>query len=328
MSTIRYRPGATIDRYRIVRSLGQGAASLSYLAQDIQTLQEVVLKFPLDDLVGGAEIFARYTREREIGRRLAHPFIQRHVNQDGPRQAEYLVMEYLAGHTLREVMHKQPLSQEEAIAITQSVCDALAYAHQQGVIHRDIKPENILVLTNGEIRIIDFGIALLKFYRRRRHYFAMLFDPIGTPSYMSPERLRGEDGDERADIYAVGVMLYELLSGHTPFEDQDGFIIVNKQSAHDPPSILQFKPDLSPALATIIMRAIRRDPQKRYQSIQELLDDLRSIDHITPVEYHPDPPVVGGQYRQAMLIGAIIVTIFLLLILFGFLAQYVHNIAG
>ncbi len=322
---IIYRPGATIDRYQIVQSLGQGAASRSYLAQDVVSQQEVVLKFPLDDLVGGAAIFARYTREREIGQRLSHPSIQRHVNQGEPRQTEYLALEYLPGRTLREAMHKQPLSQEEVIAITQSVCEALVYAHQHGVIHRDIKPENILVLTNGEIRIIDFGIALLKTDTRRRNYFAMLSDPIGTPGYMSPERLRGEDGDERADIYAVGSMLYELLSGRTPFEDQDGFAIVNQQSAYDPPSILQRRPDLSPSLATIVMRSIRRDSRKRYQTMQALLDDLRHPDEVTPQAYHPDPPLLGGRYRQAILLLCVVLLICLAIIAFGLLAQFAHH---
>jgi serine/threonine protein kinase len=322
---ILYRPGAKVDRYTIVRSLGQGAASRSYLAQDVVSQQEVVLKFPLDDLVGGAAIFARYTREREIGQRLTHPSIQRHVNQGEPRQAEYLALEYLPGRTLREAMHEQALSQEEALTIVQSVCEALVYAHEHGVIHRDIKPDNILLLTNGEVRIIDFGIALLKTEPRRRRPFAMLSDPIGTPGYMSPERLRGEAGDERADIYAVGAMLYELLCGRTPFEDLDGFAIVNQQSAYDPPSILQLRPDLSPALATIVMRSIRRDPQKRYQTMQDLLDDLRHPDNVTPQDYYPDPPLLGGRYRQALLLLCIVFLICLAIIAFGMLAQLAHH---
>jgi serine/threonine-protein kinase len=155
-----------------------------------------------------------------------------------------------------------------------------------------------------------------------------LADVVGTPSYMSPERLRGEEGDERSDIYAVGVILYEMICGHTPFEDADGFTIINQQIAYDPPDILRLNPTLSPALATVIMHAIRRNPDRRYTSMQKLLDDLSNLDKVTPQDYIPDRPLFGGRYRQALQISFITLLIVIALIAFGFTMQFFHHPAG
>lgn len=328
-----YRPGRCIDHYQIVRLLGQGIASRVYLAQDLLDQRAVILKFPLDDLVGGAAIYSRYKREGEIGKVLDHPAIQCHLNQDEQRQEEYLVLEYLHGRTLREVMHDYApdlLPPDRVIEIMLAVCEALVCAHQYGVTHRDIKPENILVLDNGEVKVIDFGIALLKTMPEQYSKLQVLPTLIGTPGYMSPERLQGALGETQADIYAVGIVLYELLSGRLPFvqRDGDGFDLATEQISHDPPSVLQFNPHLSPALATVVMHAIRRDPEKRYVTMQGLLYDLGHLDDITPVEYIPDPPKFGGRYRQIIVLALVTLAICVLIVLFGMLAQFVHHSAN
>ena len=323
-----YQPGKVVDHYKILRLLGQGIASRVYLAQDVHNQQEVVLKFPLDDVIGGAAVYERYKCEGEIGKLLSHPHIQAHVNLGEPRQEDYLVLKYLRGKTLREVMHDpQQLPPAEAIHLLMLVCEALIYAHAHGVIHRDVKPENIFQLDNGEIKLIDFGIAILETKSHRRFNFQLLPEPIGTPAYMSPERLRGAPGDARSDVYGVGVVLYELLCGRTPFEEQDGFALVNEHISHDPPCILQWNPNLPPALVTVVMRAIRRDAEKRYTSMQELLHDLCHLDEVMPVDYVPDAPIVGGQYRQAILVGAMVLTTSLIIVAFGMVAQLVHHAA-
>src|SRR5215467_842195 len=270
-----HRPGQRVDHYEIIRLLGRGGASTVYLAQDRSVLQQVILKFPHDDIIGGAAIFARYKREAEIGKRLRHPAIVRHLNRGEQRSTEYLVLEYLRGQTLRALMKKSapsllPLS--EVLRIISQVCETLVYVHKQGVIHCDIKPENIMLLETGEIKLLDFGIALLKGERRRR--WRRDASLIGTPDYMAPERLWGEPGSEQSDIYAVGVVLYELLCGRTPFEEHDGFELITRHISHDPPGILEFNPALPPALATVVMRTVRRDPGRRYASMQDLLHDL------------------------------------------------------
>jgi serine/threonine-protein kinase len=157
-------------------------------------------------------------------------------------------------------------------------------------------------------------------------YYHCLVSPIGTPDYMAPERLLGERGDGRADIYAVGVVLYELLCGRTPFEEKDGFAIITRHISHDPPSILKFNPILSPALVTVVMRAIRRDPEKRYTCMQDLLYDLQHLDNVTVVDNIPDPPRIGGRYRQAIRLALIVLIVCLCIVAFGVLAQYAHHL--
>jgi eukaryotic-like serine/threonine-protein kinase len=326
-----YQPGKQVDHYQILRLLGQGVSSRVYLAQDLHTQQQVVLKFPLDDLIGGAAIFKRYQREGEIGKLLDHPTLQRHLSQGELRQEEYLVLEYLHGRTLRQVIREQSsahMDSSEALRLLLPVCEALVYAHAHGVIHRDIKPENLFLLDTGEMKLIDFGIALLKTGKPHRHFsFQLLPSPIGTPAYMSSERLRGAAGDERTDVYAVGVVLYELLCGRVPFEEQDAFSFINAHRSDDPPSILQWNPNLSPALVTVVMRAIRRDPEKRYVCMQDLLHDLSHLDAVTPLDYLPDPPKPGGRYRYIIRIGLIVLGVCLFIIAFGLLAQFAHHAA-
>ncbi|MGZ3623236.1 MAG: serine/threonine protein kinase [Ktedonobacteraceae bacterium] len=324
--SIIYTTGKRIDHYQIMRPLGRGGASHVYLAQDWYALHEVVLKFPDDALIGGAAVFERYKREAEIGRRLNHQYIQRHLNQDEHRSAEFLVLEYMRGRTLRMVVEKGApgiLPTGEVLRMLIQVCCALAYVHEHGVIHRDIKPENIMLLENGDIKIFDFGIALLEGERKR--YWPGFSPPIGTPDYMAPERLLGESGDVRSDIYGVGVVLYELLCGRTPFEEEDGFALISTHISHDPPCIVQFNPILSPALVTIVMRAIRRDPEQRYTSIQELLYDLQHLDDVTVVDYIPNPPRIGGRYRQAIRLALLVLIVCLCIVAFGVLAQYAHH---
>ncbi len=179
-----------------------------------------------------------------------------------------------------------------------------------------------MLLENGEIKIFDFGIALLEEERYRS--WRGFSSPIGTPDYMAPERLLGECGDVRADIYAVGVVLYELLCGRTPFEEKDGFALITRHISHDPPCILQFNPRQSLALVTVVMRAIRRDPEKRYACIGDLLYDLQHLDDVTVVDYIADPPRIGGRYRQAIRIALIVLIVCLCIVAFGVLAQYAH----
>ncbi len=324
--TTTYTPGTQIDHYEIIRMIGHGGMNHVYLARDLNNQQLVVLKFPNDDLIGNIAVFERYKRETEIGSRLQHPYIQHLLNNNEQRREHYLVVEYIQGRTLREVLEDyggKPMPPDEAIRIILKICEALSYAHKHGVFHRDIKPENIMVLENGDIKIIDFGIALLE--GARRVTWRGLSGTVGTPDYMSPEQLRGERGSAGSDIYAVGVMLYEMLCGHTPFEGENIFAIMNQHATQDPPSILHCNPKLSPELATVAMRAIRRNPAKRYTNIEDMMHDLQHLDEVAPVPYAPEAPKVGGRYRQAIIITLLIIVICLTIIAFGVLAQLAHG---
>src|SRR5229473_4967443 len=324
--TITYTPGARIDHYEIIRMLGQGGMNRVYLARDISNQQDVVLKFPNDDLIGNVAVFERYKREAEIGSRLNHPNVQHLLNVDEERQEHYLVIEYVQGRTLRKLLEEHapnPLPQSEAIRIILQICDALAYCHEHGVFHRDIKPENIMIMEDDNVKIIDFGVALLE--GARRVTWRGLSGTVGTPDYMSPEQLRGERGTASSDIYAVGVMLYEMLCGRTPFEGENVFAIINQHVSQDPPSILRFNPHTSPALATVVMHAIRRDPEKRYKHMKDMLHDLYHLDEVTPVPYSPETSKLGRRYRRVILLTLVVIALFLALIAFGVLAQFAHH---
>src|SRR6266851_4737354 len=325
--TTTYTPGTRIDHYEIMCLLGHGGMNRVYLAEDVLNRQKVVLKFPNDDLIGSVAVFERYKREAEIGSRLDHPHVQRLLNTGEERSEHYLVMEYIQGRSLREVIEEHDpdlLPQAEAIRLTMQTCDALAYCHEHGVFHRDIKPENIMIQDDGSIKIIDFGVALLE--GARRVTWRGLSGTVGTPDYMAPEQLQGERGTASSDIYAVGVMLYEMLCGHTPFEGENVFAIMNQHVSQDPPSILQFNPSLSPALATIVMRTIRRDPDKRYKSMKDLLHDLRHLDKVTPSEYKPDTPQAHLMQQPVILVIVVTIAFFLAIIALGFLFQYLHHV--
>jgi serine/threonine protein kinase len=325
--TLTYTPGTQVDHYEIIRMLGHGGMNRVYLARDVYNQQEVVLKFPNDDLIGDIAVFERYKREAEIGNRLHHPQVQHLLNTGEKRSEEYLVVEYIKGQTLRTVLEEHapdPLPVAEAIRITLQICTALAYCHEQGVFHRDMKPENVMLQEDGNIKIIDFGIALLE--GARRVTWRGLSGTVGTPDYMSPEQLKGERGAAGSDIYAVGVMLYEMLCGHTPFEGENIFAIMNQHVSQDPPSILLANPQLSPALATVVMRAIRRDQDKRYKSMSDLLHDLRNLEEVKPVPYEPEAPRLNQSGRTAIMAALIIIAICLLITALGFLAQFVHTV--
>ncbi|GAC1398391.1 MAG: hypothetical protein NVS4B12_00280 [Ktedonobacteraceae bacterium] len=321
-----YTPGAQIDHYEIIRMLGHGGMNHVYLAKDVCNQQEVVLKIPNDDILGNVAVFERYKREAEIGNRIHHPNVQHLFNVDEKRSQEYLVVEYIKGRTLRAILEDvapRPLPLEQALGITMQICDALAYCHEHGVFHRDIKPENIMIEEDGSVKIIDFGIALLE--GARRVTWRGLSGTVGTPDYMAPEQLKGERGIAASDIYAVGVMLYEMLCSHTPFEGENVFAVMNQHVSQDPPSILDSNPSIQPALATVVMKAIRRDPDKRYKSIRDMLHDLQNLHDVKPVHYSPEKPQASNWVQQAKWAVLIIICLSLLVIALGILAQFAHH---
>ncbi len=324
--TTAYAPGARIDHYEVIRMLGHGGMNRVYLAQDVLNQQKVVLKFPNEDLIGDVAVFERYKREAEIGSRLHHPSIPQVLNASEERCDHYLVVEYVQGRTLRTVLEEHapdPLPAAEAVQIALQLCDALAYCHEHGVFHRDIKPENIMIQDDGSIKIIDFGIALLE--GARRVTWRGLSATVGTPDYMSPEQLRGERGAASSDIYATGIILYEMLCGRTPFEGENIFAIMNQHVSQDPPSLLHANPAISPELATVVMHAIRRDPDKRYKRMADMLHDLRNLNEVTPVPYEPDAPGASRLRQQIITATLIIIAICLIIIAIGFLAQLLHQ---
>jgi serine/threonine-protein kinase len=193
----------------------------------------------------------------------------------------YIAMEYVEGPSLRAIMREPGgLPAEKALGLARQLTETLVYMHGEGVVHRDLKPENILVTAEGQTKIMDFGIALDE--SARRLTWSGLSSTIGTPDYMAPEQVSGRRGDVRTDIYSLGVILYEMLTGNLPFSGPNVYSVMRSKTAEDPQPPTAFKPDLDPRLEEIVLHAIERSPRDRYASAGELLEDLRDPSRVVP----------------------------------------------
>jgi serine/threonine protein kinase len=322
-----YAAGQTVnDRYEILESLGHGGMNDTYKARDRTSGRLVVLKIPFSSLIGDPATFSRYQRELEIGKRLHHPNIQELLEEgriDGG-VAPYLVLEYVDGTLLREYLREHaPLPVDEAARITVQLADALDYCHEHGVVHRDLKPENILIEPDGTVKLVDFGIALLR--GARRLTFRRLTSGFGTPDYMAPEQVQGDRGDARTDVYAVGVMLFEMLTGDVPYHGDSPLAVMSQRVTTDAPRLRHKRADLPPALEAVVWRALRRDPAERYPSMAALRYDLTHLDEVKIPEYPSDTgarPIVS---REHLVSAAVVIGVLVLLAVLGVVAQLVHR---
>jgi serine/threonine-protein kinase len=207
-----------------------------------------------------------------------HPGVMR-VFTDDDRSQMYMVMEWVDGRLLRQILNEQrKLPPERAVKITRRILDALQYIHDRGVVHRDLKPENVMVDDDDNIKLIDFGIASNA--GSRRLTFAKLSRTMGTPDYISPEQVRGGRGDARSDIYSMGVMLYEMLTGKVPFSGPNPFVVMNDRLLNNPTPPREIDPTITPQLQEIIYRAMEREPRNRYQRASEFAHDLDHQDEV------------------------------------------------
>jgi serine/threonine-protein kinase len=262
------------ERFEITGLIHRSGMSSVFKATDLKTGRAVAVKVPLPSLESDPASFSRFEREAEIGRRLNHPSILKFLEIDEKTKSRpYLVMEYLEGQTLDQMMQRaKPVPVDQALPIASRICDALAYLHASGIVHRDLKPQNIMLCADGTLRIMDFGIA--KAAGMRRLTFSGFSPVMGTPDYMAPEQVKGKRGDARSDIYALGVMLYEMLTGKTPFQGPNPFAIMNDRLLNNPVPPREIDPAISPELQEIIYRALERDPKNRYANAHEMALDL------------------------------------------------------
>jgi len=275
-------PGDQLDHYRIEGVAARSGMASIFRATDVRTGRPVAIKVPHPEMESDPVFFERFHREEEIGKAMDHPGVMKVIAEDGRSQV-YMVMEWVEGRLLRQVLNEQrKLPPERAVRIALRILDTLEYLHSHGIVHRDLKPENVMVDAEDRIKLIDFGIAAKT--GARRLTFAKLSQTLGTPDYISPEQVKGKRGDARSDLYAVGVMLYEMLTGKAPFTGPNAFVIMNDRLLNSPVPPREIDPAISPQLQEIIYRALERDPSKRYASAREFAWDLEHQDQVGAAE--------------------------------------------
>lgn len=291
----RYNPGEKLDNYRVEELLGSGAFADTYKATDVRDGRTVVLKVPDPKLFADPNTFRRYRREAEVAGRLEHPSVQGAIDPGETRSAQYLVLDYVDGVSLRKRMRSfgglVPI--DRIVDWGRQLAEALAYLHSKGVVHRDLKPENVLVTPDDRLVVGDFGTAQLE--GSRRLTFKHLAESLGTPDYMSPEQVQGDRGDARSDVYSWGIVMYELLTGRVPFDGDNWMAVMAGHLRGNPKPIHKLRHGVPPALEAVVMHAMRRHPENRYPSATALLGDLNRLDQLDPATYDisPESPMGG-----------------------------------
>ncbi|MEP7285121.1 MAG: serine/threonine-protein kinase [Chloroflexota bacterium] len=315
--------GDQFDHFQIRMHMAQGGMSDIYRAYDLLHGREVALKIPNKYMIGDMAQYERFQRELEVMRTLKHPAIQAGLESGQFNRTPYLVTELVEGQSMRDLIDsKAPLPIDEALTLIRKIADGMMYCHQNGVIHRDLKPENILIRSDGQPVILDFGLALTK--DSRRVTYANLSNTGGTPDYMAPEQIEGQRGDERTDQYAIGTMLYELLTGKTPFTGDNNLAVMAQHLQGAIPRLDQERPEVSPQLAAIVAKTLQRNPEDRYSNLAAFIDALDHPDRvdISILEKATGPVTVVPFWRSstAKLIASIIL-VMVIIVIIGLAAQ-------
>jgi serine/threonine-protein kinase len=283
----RYRPGTLIDgRYEVTRLLGRGGMAEVYLAHDRLLDRPVAVKVLRAHLSGDDRLLTRFRREARAAAALSHRNIVsvHDVGIDG--DAPFIVMEFVRGRTLADVLAEQgPFSPDRVAEIGEAAARALEVAHQAGIVHRDVKPGNVMLTEDGEVKLLDFGIANAVRWTRLTDAPAVQ----GTAEYMAPERIRGEGTDRRSDIYSLGVVLYEMATGRPPFAGDSPLAIAYRHIEEAPPAPQAVRPELPDGLSSILLRCLAKQPGDRYGRAEDLAADLRRFRAGEPPATAPIP---------------------------------------
>jgi len=296
MTSGRLEAGEALDRFTIVEAIGHGAFSDVYLAEEPGG-RRVVIKVPHDALMGDVGAFDRFRREMEIAGKLDHPGIQHSFDLGEERSRPYLVLEYIDGVTLREVERQVGrLPAPRALDIATQLAAAMAHAHANGISHRDLKPENVLVTPEGRVVVTDFGIALMA--GARRLTWRWLTSTMGTPDYMAPEQVEGKRGDARTDVYALGIMLFEMLAGRVPWEGDNPLAVMAQHVNAPLPSLREIDKHVPAPLEAIVTKCLRKNPDERYADAGELHADLERWQDLDVSTFHFGEDAVKRSVRD------------------------------
>jgi eukaryotic-like serine/threonine-protein kinase len=265
--------GQTISHYKILEKLGEGGMGVVYKAQDLKLDRVVALKFLPHHLSASSEAVARFLQEAKAASALNHPNICtiHSIEEDGNQQ--FIVMEFVDGVTMRQKIRTEFPDLKSAMDYAIQIADGLAKAHEKGIVHRDIKSDNVMVTSYGLVKVMDFGLAKL----RGVSSLTKSGSTVGTLSYMSPEQLHGLDSDQRTDIYAFGVLLFEMITARLPFQGAHEAALMYEIANAAPPSLSTLRPDIDPRLEHVVLRCMEKERQDRYQSIQSVATELREI---------------------------------------------------
>jgi serine/threonine-protein kinase len=271
----------TLDgRFEITDLVARSNMASIFKARDRKTGEDVAIKAPLMTLESDVAGYERFQREEEIGTRLQHPCVLKVIKVEEKKSRPYLVMEFLDGETLADLLNRnKPLPEADAVRYASRICDALDYLHANGITHRDLKPQNIMLCKDGSLRLFDFGIARVE--KARRLTFAGLTPTMGTPDYMAPEQVKGKRGDHRTDIYSLGAILYEMTTGSTLFQGESPYVVMNARVTGDPVAPRKVNPNLTPVIEEIILHAIERDPEQRFESANAMKRELDNYELVS-----------------------------------------------
>ena len=266
-------------RYEIIEELGAGGMGRVFRAFDKKIDEEVALKLIKPEIAAERKTVERFRNELRIARKISHPNVCRmhDLNEEG--KTLYITMEYVAGEDLKSVVHRMGiLTAGKAVFIARQIAEGLGQAHKLGVVHRDLKPHNIMIDQNGNAKIMDFGIA------RSLEAKGVTGEGVivGTPEYMSPEQVEGKPADARSDIYALGIILFEMVTGHAPFEGETPLAVAHKHKFEPAPDPKKLNPHIPPGLSRIILRCLEKSREKRYQTTEEFLADLTTVEEGLP----------------------------------------------
>src|SRR5215510_5271437 len=293
-----------VAHYRILEKLGAGGMGVVYLAEDMKLGRKVAIKILNDEFTTNKDRLHRFELEASAASNLNHPNILtiHEVGDDDGRH--YIATEYIDGVTLRRKMAASSLEMPAILDIAVQVASALEEAHNAGIVHRDIKPDNIMVRRNGYVKVLDFGLAKLTETIDRSPSDAEASTRVlvhtdagvvmGTSHYMSPEQARGKPVDARSDIWSLGVVMYEMVAGRTPFEGETSTDVIVAITQKEPPPLARFAPNVPAELEWIVSKALRKDRDERYQTIKELITDLRRLKQRLEFESELERSVPSG----------------------------------